>query len=80
LDILNYRPITAQLDDVLYQIDKTYEYRPDLLASDLYGDSALWWVFRERNPDVIDDPIMDFIAGAIIYVPKKTTLSSDLGI
>lgn len=80
LDILVLRPITPKPDDVVYQIDRIYEYRPDLLASDLYGDSGLWWVFRQRNPDVLDDPIMDFMAGMIIYVPKKTTLISDLGI
>lgn len=80
LDILDYRPITKQADDVVYTIDRIYENRPDLLAYDLYGDSGLWWVFRSRNPNVIDDPLLDFRAGVTIYIPKKETLAANLGI
>lgn len=80
LDILDYRPITKQIDDVPYKIDKIYEYRPDLLAYDLYGNSALWWVFCARNPNVIEDPLLDFRAGIAIYIPKKETLVKNLGI
>jgi alpha-L-fucosidase len=80
LDILVNRDIEKQSDDVSYTIDKIYEYRPDLLAYDLYGDSALWWVFRARNPNVLDDPIFDFSAGTTIMIPKKTTLVDNLGL
>ena len=80
LDILSYRPITKKVDDVVYVIDKVYEYRPDLLAYDLYGDSGLWWVFIARNPNTLEDPILDFLSGTTIYIPKKDTLSSDLGV
>ena len=80
LDVMEYRPIDKQGDDVSYTIDKIYEFRPDLLASDLYGDSALWWVFRARNPNAIDDPIFDFQAGVTIMIPKKTTLVDALGL
>lgn len=80
LDIMINRPITPKEDDVLYQIDSVYEYRPDILAFDMYGDSALWWVFAQRNPNVLKDPLFDFRAGTIIYIPKKTTLQSDLGV
>lgn len=80
LDSLVYRAIDKQADDVNYSIDKIYEFRPDLLAFDLYGDSALWWVFRARNPNVIDDPVFDFRAGVAIMIPKKTTLQSNLGL
>jgi alpha-L-fucosidase len=80
LDLLVYRDIEKQADDVSYTIDKIYEYRPDLLAFDLYGDSALWWVFRSRNPNVLDDPIFDFQAGVTVFIPKKTTLVDNLGI
>jgi len=74
------RTISKQVDDVNYVIDKIYEFRPDLLAFDLYGDSALWWVFRARNPNAIDDPVFDFRAGTSIMIPKKTTLASNLGL
>jgi alpha-L-fucosidase len=80
LDVMTNRPITQKTDDILYEIDSVYEYRPDLLAYDLYGDSALWWVFAQRNPNVIKDPLFDFRAGYRIYIPQKTTLQQDLGI
>lgn len=80
LDILEYRPITKQPDDVVYVLDKIYEFRPDLLAYDLYGDSGLWWVFRARNPNAFEDPLLDFRAGITIYIPKKDTLTTNLGI
>ena len=80
LDVLDYRPITKQPTDVVYTINSTYQFRPDLLAYDLYGDSTLWWVFRARNPNVIEDPILDFQAGTTIYIPNQDTLTTDLGI
>ena len=80
LDVMINRPISKLDDDVLYAIDKVYEYRPDMLASDLYGNSALWWVFAQRNPNVLKDPLFDFRAGVQIYIPKKATLQSDLGL
>ena len=81
LDFMSYRPIPKIPSDVLMTITKVYEYRPDLLAYDLYGDSRLWWVFAERNPNRIGkDPYFDFIAGIQIYVPKLDTLKQVLGI
>lgn len=80
LDILSYRSITKKEDDVTYVIDKVYQYRPDMLAHDLYGNSALWWVFAVRNPNVLRDPLFGFRAGTTIYIPKKETLVADLGI
>jgi alpha-L-fucosidase len=80
LDVLTYREIDKQSDDVSYTIDNIYQHRPDLLAFDLYGDSALWWVFRARNPNVLDDPLFDFRSGVTIMIPKKETLVSNLGL
>lgn len=80
LDIINYRAISKLSDDVYYEIDRTYSNRPDLLAFDLYGDASLWWVFAARNPNVIRDPIFDFLPGVKIYIPKKTTIDRDLGL
>jgi hypothetical protein len=80
LDIMVNRPITKLPDDVLYEIDSVYEYRPDLLSQDLYGTSSLWWVFAQRNPNVLIDPLFDFIAGTRIYIPKLDTLKQDLGV
>lgn len=80
LDVMKARKITPYADDVTFTINNIYMYRPDLLASDLYGDPALWWVFAIRNPNVIKDPVFDFFPGVTIYIPKKTTLTTDLGI
>ena len=80
LDLLVYKAIDMQPDDVNFTINSIYQYRPDLLAFDLYGDSALWWVFRARNPNVLDDPIFDFQSGVNIMIPKKTTLVDILGL
>ena len=80
LDIINFRQISKLSDDVYYEIDKIYSNRPDLLAFDLYGDANLWWVFAARNPNVIRDPIFDFLPGVRIYIPKKTTIDRDLAL
>ena len=80
LDILNPRTITAELDDQSYKIERTYAYRPDLLAYDLYGTPRLWWVFAQRNPDKIEDPIYDFRPGVTIQLPKKDNVLKDLGV
>jgi hypothetical protein len=55
-------------------------YRPDLLAYDLYGDAGLWWVFIQRNLDVLQDPILDFVPGTQIYICKLSELTQALGI
>jgi alpha-L-fucosidase len=80
LDFFTPRTITAEADDISYTVDKIYAYRPDLLAYDLYGSPRLWWVFAQRNPDVIEDPIYDFAPGKIIQIPKLSNLKTDLGL
>ena len=80
LDVMTNRPISKLPDDVLYEIDSVYEFRPDLLSADLYGTSNLWWVFAQRNPNVLVDPLRDFVAGVRIYIPKIETLKQDLGV
>jgi hypothetical protein len=80
LDVLSIRSVSAEPDDYLYTIQAQYTYRPDLLAHDLYGDSRLWWVFTQRNLDIIQDPILDFVPGVKIYIPKKTSLFNVLGL
>lgn len=80
LDILSYRPITKEPDDIQFKINSIYALRPDKLAYDLYGTAELWWVFANRNPNVIEDPVFDFRIGTVIFLPKKGTLENDLGI
>lgn len=78
LDLMVNRKITIKDDDKLYVIDRFYHQRPDLLASDLYQDSKLWWVFAARNPDVLKSPLFGFSTGTAIYLPTRTTLELDL--
>ena len=80
LDILSIRPVSAESDDFLYTIEPQYTHRPDLLAYDLYGTANLWWVFIQRNMDVLQDPIFDFVPGKRIYIPKNSSLTRVLGI
>lgn len=80
LDILTIRPVSEEVDDFLYTIEPQYAYRPDLLAHDLYGTSQLWWVFMQRNLDVIQDPILDFVPGTQIYLCKSNSLTTALGL
>ena len=80
LDILSIRPVPKQSDDILYTIEVQYTHRPDLLAYDLYGNKNLWWVFAQRNMDVIKDPVYDFEEGTEIYLPKGPQLRKLLGL
>lgn len=80
LDLYEHRAIPKDPGDLLFEITPQYTYRPDLLSFDLYGTAKLWWVFTIRNPDVLKDPIFDFVAGNKILLPKKSTLSSVIGI
>ena len=79
LDVMQNRPIPKENDDLLFKINLTYQYRPDLLAFDMYDNAGLWWVFYQRNPNTLQKPPLDFSAGTTIYVPKITTLRSVLG-
>ena len=74
LGIWSPRTIPSRDDDFEYTILPQYNYRPDI-----YGNPKLWWVFAQRNKDILFDPIFDFRAGTTIKLPRKTTLLSALG-
>ena len=80
LDIMIDRPIPKDESDTYWIITQTYHMRPDLLAYDLYEDSRLWWVFAQRNPNRLKDPMFDFTSGTGIYLPQFTTLRDALGL
>ena len=80
LDVMVNRPIPRESDDLEFEINQTYQYRPDLLAYDLYGEAGLWWVFYQRNPNALTTPVVDFTAGKKIFLPKISTLQQSLGI
>jgi len=80
LELLTIRPVPAEADDFRYMIENQYKYRPDLLAFDLYGNAKLWWVFAQRNMEIIRDPIYDFEPGTVIYCPKKSNVEKFIGV
>lgn len=80
LDQITPRYIPSSIDDVPYQIDSVYNFRPDLLSNDIYQTPKLWWVFAMRNPNDLRDPINDFVNGTIIMLPTLSNLKKYLGI
>ena len=80
LDVMVNRPIPSNPTDSYWEITETYNMRPDLLAHDLYNDSKLWWVFSQRNPNRLKDPLFDFITGTGIYIPQLPVLQQVLGL
>lgn len=80
LDFMENRDIPADANDVYWMITSSYNLRPDLLAYDLYNDSRLWWVFAQRNPNRLQDPLFDFVAGRYIFVPQLDNLKILLGL
>jgi hypothetical protein len=80
LDILRIRPVPAESDDPQYTIEAQYTYRPDLLAYDYYGSAKLWWVFAQRNMDIIKDPVFDMRPGTTIFLPKPQNVKKILGV
>lgn len=80
LDVWAGKTVTPDVTDQPYQISSAYNFRPDLLAYDLYSDANLWWVFAARNPDQFPDPLMNFTTGVVMFVPTLTVVKSSLGL
>jgi hypothetical protein len=79
LDAMVNRPIPRENDDVYFKINQTYQYRPDLLAFDLYQQPGLLWVFYQRNTNTLTAPPWDFTTGVSIYLPTLANLRNALG-
>ena len=79
LDILTIRQVPASDDDVVYTVQPQFTHRPDLLAYSVYGTPKLWWVFAQRNMDVLKDPVYDLVAGLEIRLPRQDKLQQFLG-
>jgi hypothetical protein len=71
LDLWEPVTVTSSDYDTLYTIPAAFDQRPYLLSYQQYGTPALWWVFCIRNPDLMIDPINDFVAGLQIYIPAN---------
>jgi hypothetical protein len=75
---VDLRSIPADSSDNEITVESKYQNRPDLLAYDLYGSPAYWWIFMVRNMDLIRDPIWDMRAGMKIMVPSSSRLTTIL--
>ena len=69
LDLWEPRVVPANDFDKIVRIPPSFDQRPDLMSQEEYGTPRLWWVFAMRNPDLINDPIQDFVSGLEIYIP-----------
>lgn len=70
--------IARSITDTLVVLTPRYNNRPDLLSYDMYGTPRLWWTFAMLNPDQIQDPIYDMVAGKSIYVASNTSIQGYL--
>jgi hypothetical protein len=80
LDTMINRPVPMNSLDPLWEITLAYNMRPDLLAFDMYRDGRLWWVFAQRNPNTLKDPLFDFVPGVSIFLPQFDNLKTALGL
>ena len=71
LDLWVPRPVAKNPFDKILVIPPQFDQRPDLLSQQEYGTPRLWWIFCMRNPDLMADPINDFVAGLEIYIPAN---------
>ena len=70
-----HRPVRPQPDDRLFIVtDQRYVNRPDLLATDFYGDPDLWWVIPVRNG--LQDPVFDIRLNSTLAIPSESFVRS----
>jgi hypothetical protein len=55
-------------DDIIYEIPLIYNFRPDRIAKQFYGNSRLYWVLVYANN--IENSPEGFFSGRKIRVPK----------
>lgn len=71
LDLWVPRTVPSSDYDKILTIPPAFDQRPDLLSQLEYGTPKLWWVFAIRNPDLLVDPVQDFVSGLQIYIPAN---------
>jgi hypothetical protein len=70
LDLWVKVDVPVSIYDKKITLEPRHHERPDMLSFEMYGTKDYWWVFMQRNQDLIFDPIYDFKAGMEIYVPE----------
>lgn len=66
---------TTHDSDTFYTLERTYEGRPDKLASVFYNDSTLWWIILQYNN--ILDLNEEFVAGVELRLPTLDRIQKD---
>lgn len=56
-------------------VEPKYQYRPDLLSYNLYGNSSYWWVIALINRQQLQDPVRDLKAGMVLRVLSKADIA-----
>jgi hypothetical protein len=56
-------------------VDSKFEFRPDLLSYELYGNSSYWWIIVLLNRTQLQDPIRDLQAGMVLRVLPRTAIN-----
>ena len=80
LDIIEPRTIPISQRDLPYIIESQFHLRPDLASNEIYKTPKLWWVFSQRNFNILKDPVFDFKAGTEIIICEPKTLYTYLGL
>lgn len=76
LGFLVDRNIGFSDDDDYVKVEKRHEFRPFVLAYDLYGRDEYAWVFARMNMDILVDPIRDLKEGIILRVPTAERINN----
>ena len=77
LDVTKF-PYIDKTDGNYIVVPPKCENRMDLFSYQQYGSSRLWWIIALANADIIKDPIWDFKAGLMVFVPRDTALLEKL--
>lgn len=64
--------MTTADSDMSYTIPTTQNEQPWKLAKELYGSEELYYIFALLNPDLLQDPVYDFVTGLTIQVPDPS--------
>lgn len=70
-------PLTVSPNDRVYQVERKFEGRIDLIASLFLGDPRNWWVLAQYN--AILDPFEEIREGTLLYIPSSERLAAILG-
>ena len=69
----SYRRFIFPSEYTTITVSGIYNNRMDILANEYYGDSRLWWVIAEANPNFTYNPL-DLPEGSTIKIPSITEL------